>query len=180
MAQQFKVEDGTGLTGANAYCNVAYLRQYWDNFGYDYSTISESQLMTYIIRSSHIVDSRYRSFFPGTKLLDAQAREWPREDSYYPVDKIEISSSIVPEEIKNAVCEMAFALNGGTDLQPVNTSSDATYERDVVDVIETERRYDNGRKSTTVDRVTAVDDALSRFTGGIPGAYNLKIIRVGG
>jgi hypothetical protein len=173
MAIQFVVETGTGLSDSTAYMAVDELKQYWDNIGYSYTSITDDSIMQYINRCSKIIDNIYIKDFRGVRLKQEQSLEWPRIGAYY-ADGWWISSSTIPQEIKNAVAEMVYAITAdGASLQPIITTKNAIIEEFVkVDVIEERRKY--AEPIISKDRVTAVDDALKRLIpyvgsmGGLP------------
>ena len=181
MALKFIIENGEGFTNANSYISLDDLKDYWDTFGYIYSNYTDKALMQNIVKATRVIDSRYRNVFPGTRVTSSQGLEWPRENAYY-VDDTEIAPDVVPVEISSATAEMVYAAISGTaTIQPVNSSEGPVIRtRDKVDVIETEREFTSSASRYATDVITAVDDALSRITGGISAAYNIKIIRVGG
>ncbi len=93
------------------------------------------------------------------------------------IDEMKIGSSEIPKELKNAVCELAYLISEGYDVQPILSSSgDVTEETIKVDVIEEKKTYKSS-SITDRDEYTAVDDALARITGGSSRNYIVNIIR---
>lgn len=176
MAITFNIETGDGSTDSTAYLSVEELKQYWDNIGYDYTSFTEDRLKQYINRSSKLIDNTYMKQFNGVKSKQEQSLEWPRIGAYY-ADGWYIGASVIPNELKNAVSEMVYAILVNTaDVQPVDKSTTAVISESVkVDVIEESKKYSTAKvEGMTRDRVTAVDDALRRllprtgFSGGLP------------
>ena len=87
------IEDGSGLTNAESYIDLAYLQAYATKRGLDITGITE----TNIIKGQDYFESAYQ--FKGTKLVETQALAFPRY----------INNEVVyPVRIKNAVCELAI------------------------------------------------------------------------
>ena len=99
MAVNFVVETGSGLATATAYLSVAALKQYWDNYGYSYSTVSDGAFQQKINKATEIIDSQYTISWPGKRKSETQALDWPREDATY-IDGTEIAETVVPPEVK--------------------------------------------------------------------------------
>ena len=177
---EFIVEDGTGLSNSNSYLSVDKFKDYSDLYGYDYTGLSDTQIERYLMRGTIIIDSQFRSRFPGYRAVSGQALEFHRGDAYY-VDGDMIDSESVPKEVENALVEMVYSLNSGVNPQTNILPEGALKEERVkVDVIEEQKKYattSGGPKRTII---VAVEDAMSRITGGIGSLYDLKIIRSGG
>lgn len=177
MALDIIVEDGTGVENANTYLSIEEFQDIADMLGYSYSEFTTDAIMQKLIRSSIILDSTYRYGFPGTRLKNEQGLEWPREEAHY-YDGGEIASSVVPKEVKYGLVEMVYAL--GNNLQPVVSANGSIKEERVkVDVIEDHKKYNYVNK---FDRplIFAVDDVMSKITGGAGARYKLSIQRIGG
>lgn len=103
------VEDGTGLTNANAFISVAYFKAYCDARGHDYSAYSDTQIETGIVRSTDFMSNSWRwdgfklhgrgnaageqaLAFPRTGLVDGEGRSVPYDE--------------VPREVKDATSEV--------------------------------------------------------------------------
>jgi len=175
----FAHEDGTGLATANSYVDLDTFKDFADTFGYDYSSLTDTQIETLLIRATMVLDAKYRSDFPGERQVVGQALEWPRSNAVY-VDGEEIAESIVPKEVQIALTEMFYVIQSGQTVQPI-ISSTGSLELERVRIegaVEEEKRYSSS--GAVRDIYTTVTDALSRITGGMEGYYDLKIIRVGG
>lgn len=177
MALSFIIEDGTIVAGATSYVTVAELKQYWDNYGYDYSALSDGDIELLLNKATKTIDAQYINQWPGYREDEDQVLEWPRSAAFY-TDGYNIAETIIPVELKNGVSEMAQALNNGADLQPVVSTPGIIEEEYVrVDVIQQRRKY-----STTFinprDVLYAVEDALARITGGATGDFDIHIMRV--
>lgn len=105
LSIQFIVEDGTKVANANSYITVTEFKQYWVNRGVDYETIiSETEIKTLLIQATTYCDIRYR--FVGEPVYEDQALQWPR-DGVLDSKGRDILYNEIPDELKNAICEIA-------------------------------------------------------------------------
>lgn len=176
----FTPETGAGVEGANSYLDVNSYKGICDLLEYSYLDYTDATIEARLVRASLILDSQYRSMFPGERKTETQGLEWPRLNAVY-VDGASIAEDTVPTEVKMATVEMVQAISSGQVVQPaISSSGELIYERNRVEgAVEQEKRYDTQGGSRR-DVYTSVVDALSRITGGMAGYYALKIKRVGG
>lgn len=156
----FVVEDGTGLSTANAYVSVADATTYLtDRDGAAWIAATTAVKQAAICEATTYLDSHY-TYANGMRKTSTQALMWPRSGAFdfegYALDGI-------PQILKNACAELAnFAL---TD--DLNGSQDrATVSETVGPVSVTYRNGADDRKT-----YPAVDKMLLRFglirgTGG--------------
>jgi hypothetical protein len=112
MALVFVLEDGTGLSTANAYIDVATFKQYWENRGITF-TETDDTIKAWIIRATAYLDGSF--CFWGEVVADDQALQFPRK---YLCDRnnVEVASDSVPVQIENATAELAYTAKGTADL----------------------------------------------------------------
>lgn len=98
------VEDGTGLTTANAYCSVEYASAYFSLRGMQrWSEATEEAQEAAIVQATDYIDIRWGYMLVSTKATDLQSLEFPRK----------VWLGVVPEGIKKACAEYAVrALDG--------------------------------------------------------------------
>lgn len=104
------VEDGSGITGADAYCARAVVDTYWSNRPHDplaatWAAESDTSRQDGAIReASAFIDAEFGLFYRGSKLSGAQGLLFPRADAEdergYPITG-------VPGELIKATCELA-------------------------------------------------------------------------
>jgi len=135
----FTVEDGTGLSGSNAYVSVAAFKTYSDDRGRSWVSFTDAQIQQSLVRASDYADIRWR--FRGIRLVTSQSMEFPRSGAYYD-DGEPITG--VPDEIAEAASEYAWIDLNGTTLSP-NPSYDAT-NQDLVSI--SQRVGDIGESKT--------------------------------
>ncbi len=116
----FVVEDGTGLTNANAYIAVAFADAYFADRGIEaWSDIDDSAIKQQaIVRATDYLDLRYRDAFKGDPATDAQALLWPRVaerascvlPGFYSVGSADSSfpTAQVPVAVQKACAEYAL------------------------------------------------------------------------
>jgi hypothetical protein len=175
---EFIVEDGTEVTDATSYVSVTDMEQYWENLGYDFSALSTSDEQVLLNKATKVIDNYYLEYWPGQRVTETQSLEWPRQFAKY-VDGTLIDNDVIPKELKNAVCEMAYINNAGIDLQPtVGANGVAIITTDRVEGAVTEHReYLKGSVNAGGrSRLLAVEDALARLLSG--SAKRLFIQRI--
>lgn len=163
---------------STSYNSIEELQQHWFNSGYDYSSLSDNDIIRYLNRSTSYIDNTYRTMFPGYRDSETQSLEWPRFGATY-IDGHSISEDVVPTEVKRAVSELAYLLHQGEDPEAIIQKQGKIISESVkVDVISESKRYEDG-SSFYNDIYQSVDNLLSRIIGS-GSAFALKIIRVGG
>jgi hypothetical protein len=100
----FTVEDGTGKAAANSYVTVAEFKAYCADIGFVLTAYADSAIEQSLVRSTRAVDARGRTSFVGDKKTSTQGLLWPRTDAV-DTDDFDILDTVVPNAVKNAVCE---------------------------------------------------------------------------
>lgn len=161
------VEDGTGLTLANAYISAADADTYFTDRGITEWTGTTEVKESAIIRASQYLDGYYRKRWKGTRLNQDQGLAWPRLDVY---DEDDFPVEEVPKQIIQATCEAALLILKGEDLNPNLERGGKVLREKVSTAIETE--YEPGAPGRNV--FTIIDDLLSGLTNG---HNSVKILR---
>lgn len=159
------VETGTGLADAESYVSVAEFKAYADKFGHSYTDYSDALIEQALRRATVWLDARYRKRFKGIWTTTTQRLEWPRSGVWYRFN--DIDPYTIPDQLKNALCEVALrelADPGG--LSP-DTGTDAI-KRDRVGDTETEFR---ANAPGALPWLSIVDDLLADLTKGRAMAY---------
>ena len=155
------VEDGTAKTDAESYATVAEFKAYHDNRGNVIVSLENVTIEQLLRKATDYMVGRYRTQWRGYRKTATQALDFPRSFCYlepfaygavgaYP---FLLDDAIVPNEVKNACCELALKANDGALMTDVTQ----TVIREKVDVIEVE--YD--RFSPAQTRYAQVDAMLS-------------------
>lgn len=93
------VEDGTGLSNAQCYCDVAYLDAWMLERGYTTTATTPQKEAALVVSAKDWIDGQYE--FANEKLVSTQALEFPRTVFGF------------PEDIKRANANAAYLhLNG--------------------------------------------------------------------
>lgn len=78
-------------------------------------------------RATSFIDNLARGKWRGTKASKTQKLAWPRTDAY-DEEGFEIDETVIPEPLKDAVCEAALKTFTGTDLMPDNRKANVASE----------------------------------------------------
>lgn len=151
-------EDGTGLSTAESYTSVTYADSYHYNRGNTTWTALEAAVKEQLLRkASDYLLQKYRDSWKGTRLLDTQALDWPRELVYID-NNVLVDDGIVPTEVQRACCELALTSNDGDLLED---SGGRLTTKEKVDVIEVE--YSEQGTMNTDIKYNAVDKMLRPY-----------------
>jgi hypothetical protein len=112
MATTFVVENGSGLATANAYISVADADQYIEDHGNssDWTGSDNSQKEEAIRMATQYLDAVYGGRWIGIAATSIQSLDFPRSGMY--VNGYYRDSDSVPQEVKDATCEMAVRFRG--------------------------------------------------------------------
>ena len=105
----FTLETGTGIAGANAYVDVAYVDTHhldrgnsaWD----DFTTVEKQQS---IIRGTEYIDKRFGIKFRGVRVSKEQGLEWPRLSAFDADGFLLSGVDDLPRQIEKAAAEYAL------------------------------------------------------------------------
>ena len=156
------------LAEADAYFETVPNSSTWDDK-------TDDQKNRSIISATRWIDSLN---FYGDRCDTSQALSWPRNN--YHVDRIELTCSEIPTEIKYATYELARALANDTDAITGNTGTTGLY--DEVKLGELQVKYNKESQATgTVNNVFDVypwlQSYLGAYTLGGSGGYQVRVVR---
>ncbi len=105
----FTLETGTGIAGANAYVDVAYVDTHhldrgnsaWD----DFTTVEKQQS---IIRGTEYIDKRFGIKFRGVRVSKEQGLEWPRLSAFDADGFLLSGVDDLPRQLEKAAAEYAL------------------------------------------------------------------------
>lgn len=162
----FTVEDETGLDDANAYITIAEFEGYWDDRGYDSSSVSDANKQVAIIKATDYIENRHRLLFKGTREFEGQALSFPRLNLY---DFEGYVVSGLPTRLKHAVAEYAKrALTA--ELAPDPTVDESGFNvlstRKKIGPLEKEIQFANGGTPTIYKPYPSADKLLSEYING--------------
>ena len=156
------------LTEANSYFETVPDSSTWTNK-------TDDQKNRSLIAATRWIDT---FVFQGDRCDENQALKFPRTN--YQVDRVELSCSTIPLNIKYAQYELARALANDTDAITGNTGTAGVPEE--VKIGDLEVKYNKSSQSTgTVNNIFDVYPWLQSFLGaycfGGSGSYQVRVMR---
>ena len=157
----FQVDDGSGLTDANSYTDVAYADSYFlDRNNTTWSALTKAQKEALLILGTDYIETTYYGSFRGVVLVDTQALQFPRVDAY----GLEINY----DRVKKAVCELALRAKDGD----LNKDIDRQAIEETVDVITIKYSSSSDPKTRYPLIATLLTPLLSNGKSGVNiGSY---------
>lgn len=158
----FVVEDGTGLTTANAYVTTAFVDSYASDRGLTAWTGTATEKEQKIVLATQYVDVRFGSRFANKKNTTTQALEFPRN-----------SETTLPVKLQQAIAE--YAIRATTPLMPDPSSSGRTAIEETKELGPLKKSFKYQITGSTITRSIPLADSMIRtlLIGGgiISGAY---------
>ncbi len=152
MATTFIIEDGTGISNANALISVAAADQIIENFGASstWSEATDTAKENGIREATRYMDHHYQ--WQADRSYEGQALSWPR--SWVLAFGEYVDASEIPERVKQACAFLAQTVLGGTALLQ-NTDSESLVKRTkvVIGPITDEKEYIGGDEPGAVYQV---------------------------
>jgi hypothetical protein len=166
------VENGTGLTNAEAYISVADANTYHNLRGNStWLTITAQEAEEALRRATDYMQQVYNGLWDGYRTNDTQSLDWPRKfvtdtDNY---TNAYLASNVIPTEIKNACAELAWKAAQGELLSDLSQA----VKREKIDVLEVEY----AEFSPQSKRYVAIDKMLAKYLTGSVGGVFRKVMR---
>lgn len=164
------VENGQGLPNADAYCDVAFVRAYWDLLGGAdaINNASDEELRSDIREITRFVDSRYnwlgvpvKPLFQTDQNAPFQKLNWPRRLVNDPHSYAQLSATTVPVQVRNAVAHLVKMRREGLQLYAKTANTGAlTSESFSIGGVSESKSY-AAPVHDTYTRVPIVDDILT-------------------
>lgn len=149
------VENGTGLTNANSFVSVDYADDYFSARGVtQWDSLTDDEKEVLLIKATDFVNASYK--WRGKKSTQGQALSFPRTNC---IDNDGYKVSGVPNNLKDAVCEASYLLNGGDELFQKAESNGAVTSEHIGSISFT---YDTSKK---VKNASLYDALNSRLKG---------------
>lgn len=129
------VEDGSGISDSNSYCDLDFALEYCVNHGYTaWLDMTEDEQKTYLIKGTSFVDNFYN--WKGYKRTSIQSLEFPRNGL---IDNNKTEVLGIPNNLKKACIEAAF-INASSEANNLFVEKDANgaIKRQKVDELEVE------------------------------------------
>lgn len=120
------IEDGSGKSDSQSYVSVADVQAY----GLAYNISSTHVTDAVVLTAMRYLEGNYYERWIGIKKTETQALSWPRawatrRDGYTQ------GESVIPKEVKDAVCALALRATPGVNLSPDITRDDSVMEEEV-------------------------------------------------
>lgn len=129
------VEDGSMVAGAESYVSVTYANNYFILLGNEaWGDLDLSAKEQALRKATQFMQNEYFSMWQGVKRQYTQALDWPRENVYIAGTDSLVANSIIPNEIKNACCLLAYKASAGA----LYSDKERSIKREKIDVLETE------------------------------------------
>ncbi len=108
----FVLEDGTGIAGANALIDVAFLRLYQSDRGRTaLSGVADAGLMHLIVRATDYTEARWRGVYKGSIVRGEQGLSWPRTGATDESNRPLTGVPLILKQIIAELCERAEGLD---------------------------------------------------------------------
>lgn len=163
------VEDGTGISGADAYVSRAACLAYWANrpqlaFSATVAAAAVTDVDGAIREATTFLDATYGPFYRGVRRGYIQGLLWPRaaayDDAAYPLPGL-------PPELVTATCELAARAISAPLSADVERGGQVKRERDTAGPVSTETEWADG--ATPETKYGFVAGILAPILTGLPG-----------
>lgn len=132
MAATFIVEDGSGISDANALITEAEADQIMENYGNstDWSGATKALKENAIREATRFMNMEYE--WKGYRVYTTQALQWPR-DEMYDGEGNYVENNIIPEKVKEACAYLALkVIEGSNLLEDLENVSKVKRTKDVI------------------------------------------------
>lgn len=126
------IETGAVVAGADSFVTAAEFVTYAANRSVTISTTLATQ--EGFLRKAMTFITGQRQLFQGRKVNEAQTLQWPRSNVI--ADDYAVDSATIPQDLKDAQCELGIALHQGIEVMPSNTGKEVIAKK--LDVIMTQ------------------------------------------
>ena len=146
------VEDGSIVADANSYATVAEIKAYALTRGSNLNAKQDTQVEILAIKAMDWLEAQ-RARYQGYKTDPVnQTLQWPRGDVY--IDCYEFDENSIPQQLKDAQCQLCIEQNNGVELFPSNDPN-ILRER-IEDFIEIEYRNSNNNGAPSMSAVDSL------------------------
>ena len=166
------VEDGTGLSNANAYVSIADCDDYQEVRGRTtWAALGDAEKEAKIIEATMYLDSTF--YWIGDIASETQALGWPRINAE---DKEGRDlDDMVPSQVVNACCELAYLAMSGPLVASI---SSAAIKRVKAGSVEVEYAGEYGNQVVETDKMAWINRLLSGLTkGSSDGGPNIALLK---
>lgn len=159
------IEDGTGVSDANVYCDLDYALKYCVEKGYSsWTELSENEQKVYLIRGTDFIDNYY-NWKGYSRKGQYQSLAFPRDRIY---DDRGFELVGIPDKLKKACIEAAY-LNStnGSDSLFVTKDANGAVKKQKVDALEVE--YFENKSLQEIDQInySSIYEILNKLLKGL-------------
>ena len=133
------IEVTPGHASAVAFVTATDADAYFTARGITKWTGTEAEKEASLVRGADFLERTYAGLWVGSRAETTQALSWPRT-SAKDAEGVDISSTVIPEQIKRANLEAAYLVITGVDLAPAFTAG-IVEEKDKAGAVETMSKY---------------------------------------
>lgn len=127
------VEDGTGIVGANSYVTEAEADEYFANHPFYADAWDEIENKEALLRAATSqIDFLFNWY--GWRSYEEQVLAWPRQRVWYLPSYAYIPTDSIPQQVKDATCEMAYFLSKGDVFAPSSSEGLDSLKIDVIEL----------------------------------------------
>ena len=162
---------------ANSYVTLSEANEYFDTSpdSSTWTNKTDDQKKRALIAATRWIDTLV---YYGDRCDDDQALKFPRTN--YQVDGVELACTLIPQNIKYAQFELAFALANDTDAIIGSSGTDGNFEE--VKLGDIQVKYNTKSQGTgSVNNVFDVYPWLQSYLGayvlGGAGSFQLRVVR---
>ena len=109
------VENGTGVAGANSYCDLDYIKFYCVNRGLDLPA-NDTAIESAALLAMNYIESK-AEYFDGHASLKAQGLCYPRRSAIF--NGYNLDADEIPDALKKALAHATYLVTDDVDFQPI-------------------------------------------------------------
>lgn len=148
------IEDGSIVSGANAYVTAAEVRAYANFRGVVFDN-TDTDLEMLIVNATDYIESK-RDKYQGQKVSVFQSLQFPR--TCMEIDGWAISYLTIPQLVKDIQCRLVMEIASGVTLMPTIKSGDAFVTEETVGPLTT--KYAKGVDMPIIPAIDALLEPL--------------------
>ena len=162
---------------ANSYASLSDSNDYFDTSpdSSTWTNKSDDEKKRALISATRWIETLV---FYGDRCDESQALKFPRTN--YQVDGVELTCSLIPNNIKYAQYELARALANDTDAMTGNTGTDGNFSEVKLGDIEVKYNTDSqgtGSVNNILDVYPWLQSYLGAYMLGGAGSFQMRVVR---
>lgn len=162
------VENGTGVTNANSYCDLEYIKFYCINRGLDLPS-NDTAVEHAALLAMNYIESKCE-YFDGHVANKTQSLCYPRKNAIF--NGYTLDADEIPEALKKAVAHATYLVTDDVDFQPIRDGNFVTEAK--VASLSAKFSQNTVKNKDGSDYFGPVDDYLKKLYST---KYNTKLSR---